>query len=109
MALNCADEFRCANHATAWARNRSEPLLIAGVDKSFAESGASGRGEVRSSVHARRDFLHIPDRILNYLFKDAWAHNYHHCLRGALGHGANASSLRAATYQTIAGGERTLR
>ena len=72
------------------------------------------RGE-GAAVHAggifrglNRETLHIPDRILNYLFRDAWAHNYHRCLRGALGRGANASSLRAATYQTIAGGERTL-
>jgi hypothetical protein len=57
---------------------------------------------------SRRERLHIPDRILNYLFWDARVRNHHHCLRGALSHGANASSFRATTYQTIAGGERTL-
>ena len=38
--------------ATDWARNRPGPLPVADVEKSNGESGASGRCEVRASVHA---------------------------------------------------------
>jgi hypothetical protein len=58
--------------------------------------------------HGGPQTLHIPDRILNHVLTDARVRNHHYCLRGALSHGASASSLRATTYQTIAGGECAL-
>jgi hypothetical protein len=70
-------------------------------------------GEDAAPVHAGRVFnelgkAHIPDRIPNYLSKDAWARNHRYRIRGALGSAARAYSLRASTYRPIAGGERTL-
>ena len=54
------------------------------------------------------DLLHIPDTNSALSLRDARARNHHYRLRGDLGDGARAFSLRATTYRPVACGERTL-
>jgi hypothetical protein len=63
----------------------------------------------RAANSHRGDLLHIFDLDPNVLSKDAWRPRNHNCYRlGALGHGAGASSLRAAANLANAGCEPAL-
>src|ERR1019366_7021813 len=71
------------------------------------ESSCSGATESRLARPG--DLFHTFDVDPNVVSKDARRpRDRNCCLLGALGHGAGAFSLRAATYRTNSGGECTL-
>jgi hypothetical protein len=78
-----------------------------------AQGGNNGTGSAQSATKDSnsstqpKPFIFLANETC-YIFRDAWAGNHHYCIRGALGDGARAYSLRASTYRSIAGGERTL-
>jgi hypothetical protein len=53
-------------------------------ERAIRAGGSHDQADRPDQRPGSRQTLHIPDRILNYVLRDARVRNHHHCLRGAL-------------------------